>query len=766
MEHTFLPYKHIIYAGVAAFFSFASINANAVLERHGPINANHGYPEWYQDKTGIATEFCTPLNQAELDGGWCLLLTGDTVAPETFPNQFADEHFYWAGNADATPVNNPAVGRVILVLATEAAFSGATVQFPDQITFNRIRIRVDNPPVTGTYKIIHPFGEESVEATAGTRIFISDDVGIACPIGQFHCALESRIGPYLLPSNTPGGAELAPIAGPVAGKLYIADPARVGPVTGSSLPNFTDSTGASRNHNIFRIEGPAGSNLDGQGNDFVETTDFTLMGRLFQGTVPGRTTIDRASYMRDATAQQIDVYATATPTLASRLPAAPPATATPPQLSFFDAPCTTTIQNPGTLNETIVLSAPTTANEILMEALGTNRWGQAHPAVLPDAVCVKDNSTQPTPTFTQASVNDFVQITDASYNPSTQTLSVTALSGDTLTPPTLSLDGYTVTPITGNGTFTVAAVNAPSANVRVSSTARGSDHRQVSVGLTAGPPVGTAPVANPDTALTDEEVPVTIDVLANDTNAIGGTIVLVQSPTKGIFDIATGLYTPTVNANGTDSFSYRITTPTTTSNIATVSITINPINDAPSAVNDTAGTTINTTISIPVTGNDVDVDGDTLNVASVTPVTGPGAATATANGGAINFVASTAGTYTFGYVASDGITTSNQANVTVTVAGAEQVNVTRAQFRTIGGRWIISGTSSVTTPHNITFAFTGNCSGIIGSTSVSGGIFTFDLRNVTSGDPRNPDRAVDCTAISATTDLGGVDPTTPIQIRL
>jgi hypothetical protein len=34
----------------------------------------------------------------------------------------------------------------------------------------------------------------------------------------------------------------------------VADPARVGPVTGSLLPNFTDSTGASRNHNTFRVE--------------------------------------------------------------------------------------------------------------------------------------------------------------------------------------------------------------------------------------------------------------------------------------------------------------------------------------------------------------------------------------------------------------------------------------------------------------------------------------------------------------------------------
>ena len=63
--------------------------------------------------------------------------------------------------------------------------------------------------------------------------------------------LVPQVGPFLLPSDAPGGAELPPIAGPVPGKMYIADPARVGPVTGSSLPPFTDSTGQLRNHNIF-----------------------------------------------------------------------------------------------------------------------------------------------------------------------------------------------------------------------------------------------------------------------------------------------------------------------------------------------------------------------------------------------------------------------------------------------------------------------------------------------------------------------------------
>ena len=43
--------------------------AFAQLERVGPVDLKHGYPAWYQDKTGIALEFCTPVNQAELNNG-------------------------------------------------------------------------------------------------------------------------------------------------------------------------------------------------------------------------------------------------------------------------------------------------------------------------------------------------------------------------------------------------------------------------------------------------------------------------------------------------------------------------------------------------------------------------------------------------------------------------------------------------------------------------------------------------------------------------
>ena len=52
------------------------------------------------------------------------------------------------------------------------------------------------------------------------------------------------------------------------------------------------------------------------------------------------------------------------------------------------------------------------------------------------------------------------------------------------------------------------------------------------------------------------------------------------------------------------------------SNVATVTITVNPINDAPVAVNDAYSTNEDTTLNIPapgVLGNDTDIDSPSLN---------------------------------------------------------------------------------------------------------------------------------------------------------
>jgi hypothetical protein len=71
-------------------------------------------------------------------------------------------------------------------------------------------------------------------------------------------------------------------------------------------------------------------------------------------------------------------------------------------------------------------------------------------------------------------------------------------------------------------------------------------------------------------------------------------------------------YTPAPNYYGNDSFTYKVNNGQLDSNIATVSITITPVNDPPVAADDTATTPENTSVTVAVLANDSDVEGDVL----------------------------------------------------------------------------------------------------------------------------------------------------------
>jgi len=182
------------------------------LERVGPVANNpggNGYPAWYQDKTGVTLDFCSPTDQRELAEGWCVLLAPDLPngVPETFPNNFFDEHFYFLANATGTTTNgSPAK----LVLALEGAFGGGPPAANDQIVFARIRVVVRNLPKTGNYTVYHPYGTDTLPGVAGDRLFVTEDVGIEC----FACSTTGRFGPFLLASSSPGGLELPAVTGP------------------------------------------------------------------------------------------------------------------------------------------------------------------------------------------------------------------------------------------------------------------------------------------------------------------------------------------------------------------------------------------------------------------------------------------------------------------------------------------------------------------------------------------------------------------------
>src|SRR5207302_6668871 len=92
------------------------------------------------------------------------------------------------------------------------------------------------------------------------------------------------------------------------------------------------------------------------------------------------------------------------------------------------------------------------------------------------------------------------------------------------------------------------------------------------------------------------------------------TASLVTSPDDGTLALnADGsfTYTPALNFNGSDSFTYKANDGTTDSNVATVTIAINAVNDAPVAVNDSYTTNEDTPLTIAAPGDrKSDTDGE------------------------------------------------------------------------------------------------------------------------------------------------------------
>ncbi|CAH1519954.1 hypothetical protein THZG08_10230 [Vibrio owensii] len=131
-------------------------------------------------------------------------------------------------------------------------------------------------------------------------------------------------------------------------------------------------------------------------------------------------------------------------------------------------------------------------------------------------------------------------------------------------------------------------------------------------------PVNDAPVANNDSTATDEDTPVTIDVLLNDTDVDGDTLTIVSASVpaeQGTVEIVDGklVFTPAEDFNGEATITYVVTDGELTDE-ATVSVTVNPVNDAPVANDDSTTTDEDTPVTIDVLPNDSDVDGDTLTI--------------------------------------------------------------------------------------------------------------------------------------------------------
>ncbi len=191
---------------------------------------------------------------------------------------------------------------------------------------------------------------------------------------------------------------------------------------------------------------------------------------------------------------------------------------------------------------------------------------------------------------------------------------------------------------------------------------------------------GAAHVFDGQPALeTPEDTPLPVPargVLANDTDVDGDPLTATQGsdPAHGTATLAEDgsfTYTPDADWSGVDTFTYRASDGTATSDPATVTITVTPVNDPPVAVDDTATCAEDTYANLDVLPNDTDVEGDGLTASlETTPAHGTvaldpsGQATYTPE-------PDFNGTDTFTYRASDGTATSDPATVTITVTNVD-----------------------------------------------------------------------------------------------
>ncbi|ELU9055247.1 tandem-95 repeat protein, partial [Vibrio parahaemolyticus] len=228
--------------------------------------------------------------------------------------------------------------------------------------------------------------------------------------------------------------------------------------------------------------------------------------------------------------------------------------------------------------------------------------------VAPVADIVADKATvvEDTPTIIKVLGNDTfeddgkVVSLDTNSGPANGTVSVNPDGSVTYTPN----DNYV-----GKDTFTYIVT---SGGVSESTT--------VNVDVT---PVNDAPVAKDDTATTQEDTAVTIDVLPNDTD-VDGDKLSIQSASvpeaQGKVEIVDGklVFTPAENFNGDAEITYTVTDGELT-DAAKVTVTVNPVNDAPTikvdAVESITEDAVSTdTVVATLTVRDTDTPEDQLTV--------------------------------------------------------------------------------------------------------------------------------------------------------
>ncbi|HIF26242.1 MAG TPA: tandem-95 repeat protein [Micavibrio sp.] len=196
------------------------------------------------------------------------------------------------------------------------------------------------------------------------------------------------------------------------------------------------------------------------------------------------------------------------------------------------------------------------------------------------------------------------------------------------------------------------------------------------------------PIAVGEQFTGDEDFIITGNVLGNDSDPDGDvlsiepfTIITSNGATVEMLANGSFTYTPALNYNGTDSFDYTLSDGELT-DVATVELTVNAVNDDPTAQADAYAVNEDGVLSGNVLTNDSDVDGDDLSVVADDIITANGGSVLLLSNG--DFIYSPAVNYngsdSFEYSVTDGQGGVSTALVNINVVAVNDAPIANDDF--------------------------------------------------------------------------------------
>lgn len=184
-----------------------------------------------------------------------------------------------------------------------------------------------------------------------------------------------------------------------------------------------------------------------------------------------------------------------------------------------------------------------------------------------------------------------------------------------------------------------------------------------SIGVTT---TNQAPIANAQSVSVNENNSVNITLTGSDPENSPLTFSVVSSPIHGVLTgtVPNLTYTPNTNFNGSDSFNFRVNDGSLNSAIVTVSITVNGVNQAPTANAQSVTTTKNVAKAITLTGSDPEAASLTFTV-----LTNPAHGTLSGTVPNLSYLPATdfTGSDSFTFKVNDGTLDSTTATVSIAV---------------------------------------------------------------------------------------------------